>query len=1183
MDSVTQLEATASKFDRDLRSMGDDWSKYNGPEVRCGFEAEFASSVDHYEFADKLHVALGINRSSVTVNPTYGASHSGDYRYWSVETDSTIEIDSMHNTRIELVSPIMGLDAMLASMSKTFDLLDSVGRTNASTGLHMTFSLKDIDLSKVNVAKLALLLGEEYWASAFDREDTTYAVAVLPMISELLEQPIAKAMLSAKQFDTRAFLDAIRNLETNPKYRTINASKILDRDEDTQCVELRLPGGPNYHKKFSLCSRIARRFAYALYASTCSAYDDVFALKVYRLAAKQREQQDQEFGDALTVRIVEAAKGYRIVTKRGQGKYRPFAEISVFAGSVTRLGLAPNCIEPLSDRAAQDIAEFATKISGSGMTVHGKNIRLAWKDADEIDWRTIRATFQPIRPTISLLQLCGITSKSDIAQYLIYCAERNKYYMIERLIDPLGYLHDPKDDAHYAVHAGYWVSRVAGGTDAKIAQEVLEALKEVSGNRKAKFCAGAGIAYPDLNATFITELSTALANQSNYNVLDPNLIPSLLATLLNGMDSDIKMCLDIIAEIHPNLLVDVDDIAARFTSLIPTVSREYLDMSQTVASIGLSAIRSIVSLKACAQSKRLRDALVRGIIHALQGVGYSIRPNSNLLAIPASDEELRLLGATDLPELLPEDADEEHIEGVLDCLSGIDNGLDIDKYSRDSLRRALDNRKLIAHIQTPRALRDEEQMMTLIGHWFDASGWESAQPNFLNLLKSSGHYANTLIHSANYEDRHSDVDRMNYRDVVDIVRTAFRKGESEFIGQTLGDKLNRTIEFLLARYMRSALQRGNTPYRGSIHLARALLNDISKEALAKWIADGVLRLSTFHTTDDLLERVAVVLAESKEQSIPLDHHYDFLDYVAALQREKQAGTHYETIYNGSVAQIAQDYGITIREAAVPRVPVPVYAPAVDSHKLGDASRPDNFVPQALPLEEILASLDDSTFFAVIPEDGVSTQETAEARQERLLAAIDSASEADIKTIYDHVDTKLSVSMRKLFYLLIIHSGVASSDMSNPAVYKIGINYPDFVDQLFSTIHRIMAHTDTIPSMFGYSPKDAVYLLLTQTTAAPTNMPLIGSYFSMLSYMAGTVGPDIVFSARSVLYLKKLRGLGFALTKENSRNCTLLISRELDRFHCKLEQNKNYPLLLALAKYADMTRQDYNSTFASVYA
>lgn len=106
--------AIAAEFERDSMSLPDEAKS----KIRCGFEAEFASSIHNEAFADRLAAVLG--RGDINVSDNYGASHGSDYTHWSVEYDSSIPTDADHKYKIECVSPIQGPDETVRDMGKSY-------------------------------------------------------------------------------------------------------------------------------------------------------------------------------------------------------------------------------------------------------------------------------------------------------------------------------------------------------------------------------------------------------------------------------------------------------------------------------------------------------------------------------------------------------------------------------------------------------------------------------------------------------------------------------------------------------------------------------------------------------------------------------------------------------------------------------------------------------------------------------------------------------------------------------------------------------------------------------------------------------------------------------------------------------------------------------------------------------
>jgi hypothetical protein len=163
--------------------------------VQGGMEFEFASKINHADFAVALAKKAGINKNSIRVLPTYvhgGSSHK-DYSKWSVESDNSIDTDKDHTFRIELVTPVMPVKEMIEAIDPVFALIKEHGLTNDNAGLHMTLSsprhsiIRDMD-----AAKLLTMVSEHYVAEEFHRtEQTRFAKRMIPdLINKVQTQAV---------------------------------------------------------------------------------------------------------------------------------------------------------------------------------------------------------------------------------------------------------------------------------------------------------------------------------------------------------------------------------------------------------------------------------------------------------------------------------------------------------------------------------------------------------------------------------------------------------------------------------------------------------------------------------------------------------------------------------------------------------------------------------------------------------------------------------------------------------------------------------------------------------------------------------------------------------------------------------------------------------------------------------
>lgn len=298
------LEAQAAQFDKDAASNTD--FSY----IKCGFEVEFASRFSRADIGSIIRDFTG--SYAVTVSNKHGASHGGLYNKFSVESDGSIDTDRVYKVPVEIVSPILGFDEMLRYLERTLDMVATRGRTDSSTGLHISFSRNDVHLqnAKFDPLKLLLFLGEHYWAKIFGRERSTFAAQILTKV----DNAATEFAVENKQVVTyKDCVDAVakfssvgwRELARSDKVKgdfaqniaraiarvgrtsTVNLDSLLTPNGDR--VEFRLMGGAGYHHKFDLIATLCKRFAYAMWAS-CSEqsnrYNQEYARKLYRLIKK---------------------------------------------------------------------------------------------------------------------------------------------------------------------------------------------------------------------------------------------------------------------------------------------------------------------------------------------------------------------------------------------------------------------------------------------------------------------------------------------------------------------------------------------------------------------------------------------------------------------------------------------------------------------------------------------------------------------------------------------------------------------------------------------------------------------------------------------------------------------------------------------------------------------------------
>ena len=109
--------------------------------------------------------------------------------HYVVEPDGSLEPDDSSDGGLEFVSPPMPIDEMLTDFNKVVAWAKKTGcYTNDSTGLHINVSVPDFSREKLDYVKLALLLGDEYILSEFDREGNTFCKSALKRVKDNIRE-----------------------------------------------------------------------------------------------------------------------------------------------------------------------------------------------------------------------------------------------------------------------------------------------------------------------------------------------------------------------------------------------------------------------------------------------------------------------------------------------------------------------------------------------------------------------------------------------------------------------------------------------------------------------------------------------------------------------------------------------------------------------------------------------------------------------------------------------------------------------------------------------------------------------------------------------------------------------------------------------------------------------------------
>ena len=209
-----------------------------------------------------------------------------------VEPDGSIDPMGEEAMGLEFISPPMSLTEMINDLNKVVSWAKSIGAyTNKTTGLHMNVSVSNYSRQNCDYIKLALLLGDEYVLSQFQRKTNKYAKSSLNIIR--------KNILDYQMSDTDLINDLLLQMKSNlvndlkqtlTTYVQAEMSRYVSINMKRNYIEFRSPGGNWLDQDISTLENTLLRFVVALDAS-CDPmkYRQEYLKKLYLLLKPQSE------------------------------------------------------------------------------------------------------------------------------------------------------------------------------------------------------------------------------------------------------------------------------------------------------------------------------------------------------------------------------------------------------------------------------------------------------------------------------------------------------------------------------------------------------------------------------------------------------------------------------------------------------------------------------------------------------------------------------------------------------------------------------------------------------------------------------------------------------------------------------------------------------------------------------
>ena len=208
--------------------------------------------------------------------------------HYVVEPDGSLEPDDYDSAGLEFVSPPMPIDEMISDFNKVVAWAKKTGcYTNDSTGLHINVSVPDFSREKLDYVKLALLLGDEYVLSEFDREGNTFCKSALKQVKDnIRENPAnAKKLLDGMKEGLSDIASKLVHSGSTHKYTSINTKDGY--------IEFRSPGGDWLDTDIPKIENTLLRFVVALDAAVDpQKYRKEYLKKLYKLLEPSKDSTD---------------------------------------------------------------------------------------------------------------------------------------------------------------------------------------------------------------------------------------------------------------------------------------------------------------------------------------------------------------------------------------------------------------------------------------------------------------------------------------------------------------------------------------------------------------------------------------------------------------------------------------------------------------------------------------------------------------------------------------------------------------------------------------------------------------------------------------------------------------------------------------------------------------------------
>ena len=195
---------------------------------------------------------------------------------------------------LEFMSPPLPMEKIMSDLTKVRAWAKKVGAyTNHTCGLHINVSIPGLDMKKLDYVKLAIMMGDEWVSSQFDRLGSDYAQSAFRNVERNAKDnpAVATALMQAMSGHLKDLATHVIHDLSTAKYTSANMK--INVNPINQRVEFRSPGNDWLNTYYDKIPATVNRFVVALNSALDPTADlREYRTKLYKLLSKATASKD---------------------------------------------------------------------------------------------------------------------------------------------------------------------------------------------------------------------------------------------------------------------------------------------------------------------------------------------------------------------------------------------------------------------------------------------------------------------------------------------------------------------------------------------------------------------------------------------------------------------------------------------------------------------------------------------------------------------------------------------------------------------------------------------------------------------------------------------------------------------------------------------------------------------------